>query len=146
MARKISERGSLFDKTYHTTTKDMPPLIQDDLKGSTQLFPEEQRANTDMNTKKKQPDPIEEKLKKDPVLIRDRTQLFEIHCIDEERKMKYDFYCDRKVLSTHIHYFDKQKHMKPEELDDLDISIYCEVKIFSWLMKYVRWLEYNLHR
>lgn len=60
--------------------------------------------------------------------------------------MKYDFYCDRKVLSTHIHYFDKQKHMKQEELDDLDISIYCEVKIFSWLMKYVRWLEYNLHK
>lgn len=61
MTRKISERGSLFDKTYHTTNKDMPPpLISDDIKGSTQLFPDEQqRANTDMNTKKKQPDPIE---------------------------------------------------------------------------------------
>ena len=43
ITRKISERGSLFDKTYHTTNKDMPPLIQDDLKANTQLFPEEQQ-------------------------------------------------------------------------------------------------------
>lgn len=57
--------------------------------------------------------------------------------------MKYDFYCDKTVLVKHILYFSKKKYLQDEALSDLDISIFCEVKIFSWLMRYVRWKEYS---
>lgn len=57
--------------------------------------------------------------------------------------MKYDFYCDKQVLIKHILYFSKKKYLKDEAISDLDISIFCEVKIFSWLMRYIRYKEYS---
>jgi len=39
-------------------------------------------------------------------------------------------------------YFDKYlAEEKTEDLDDIDISVHCDIKIFDWLMQYVHGLE-----
>ena len=65
-----------------------------------------------------------------------------IHVLDEARDLKEDFHCGRELLVSEMKYF---KEYLPEEesaLNEIDISVHCDVDIFGWLMKWVKrfWL------
>ena len=60
-----------------------------------------------------------------------------IHVTDENRKIEKDFVCKKSILLAEMKYFE-QFLTEADSSEDLDISVHCDVKIFDWLMKYVR--------
>ena len=59
-----------------------------------------------------------------------------IHVCDENKKMNKDFKCDRNLLLQNMKYFEKYLS-DSKNLDDIDISVHCDINIFDWLMRYV---------
>jgi hypothetical protein len=57
--------------------------------------------------------------------------------------MNKDFKCDRVLLLTHMKYFEKYL-ADSKNLDDIDISVHCDINIFDWLMRYVHRREPKL--
>lgn len=66
-----------------------------------------------------------------------------IHVCDENKKMNKDFKCDRTLLLNNMKYFEKYLS-DSKNLDDIDISVHCDINIFDWLMKYVHKKEPKL--
>ena len=66
-----------------------------------------------------------------------------IHVCDENKKMNKDFKCDRHLLLANMKYFEKYLS-DSKNLDDIDISVHCDINIFDWLMKYVHKKEPKL--
>lgn len=63
-----------------------------------------------------------------------------IHVCDEAKKKTQDFRCDKDLLLCHMKYF--EKYLSDQStLDDIDISVHCDISIFDWLMKYVHGLS-----
>lgn len=60
-----------------------------------------------------------------------------IHVTDENRKTEKDFTCKKSILLREMKYFE-QFLSENDSSDDLDISVHCDVKIFEWLMRYVK--------
>jgi len=60
-----------------------------------------------------------------------------IHVLDESRKVRKDFRCPRDVLIREMKYF-AGCLSNVAKLEGIDISVHCDVKIFDWLMKYVK--------
>ena len=60
-----------------------------------------------------------------------------IHVHDDMRGITKDFQCDKNTLLHEMSYFDKFVK-EATALDEVDISVHCDIKIFSWLMKYLR--------
>lgn len=56
---------------------------------------------------------------------------------DENRKVNKDFTCEKELLVTHMKYFEKYL-TEATSVDDIDISVHCDIKIFEWLMKYLK--------
>ena len=55
---------------------------------------------------------------------------------DEAKKTTQDFRCDKTLLLSSMKYF--EKYLSDQQtLDDIDISVHCDISIFDWLMKYV---------
>ena len=63
------------------------------------------------------------------------TQII-IHVCDENKKMNKDFKCDKNLLITNMKYFEKYLS-DSKSLDDIDISVHCDINIFDWLMRYI---------
>ena len=63
------------------------------------------------------------------------TQII-IHVCDENKKMNKDFKCDKGLLITNMKYFEKYLS-DSKSLDDIDISVHCDIGIFDWLMRYI---------
>ena len=64
-----------------------------------------------------------------------------IHVCDENRKVDKDFKCDKNILLSQMKYFEKFQptgNTNTTALEDLDISIHCDIQIFEWLMKYLQ--------
>ena len=59
-----------------------------------------------------------------------------IHVYDENRKINKDFTCDKNLLVSHMKYFEDYL-TEATSVDDIDISVHCDVKIFEWLMRYL---------
>ena len=59
-----------------------------------------------------------------------------IHVCDENKKMNKDFRCDKQLLVTNMKYFEKYLS-DSKTLDDIDISVHCDINIFDWLMRYI---------
>jgi Domain of unknown function (DUF3342) len=59
---------------------------------------------------------------------------------DENRKVNKDFTCEKEMLITHMKYFEKYL-TEATSVDDIDISVHCDIKIFEWLMKYLKMKE-----
>ena len=59
-----------------------------------------------------------------------------IHVCDEAKKKSQDFKCDRNLLLQHMKYFEKDL-ADQKNLEEIDISVHCDIQIFDWLMKYV---------
>lgn len=66
-----------------------------------------------------------------------------IHVCDENKKMNKDFRCDRTLLLHNMKYFEKYL-ADSKNLDDIDISVHCDINIFDWLMRYVHKKEPKL--
>ena len=63
-----------------------------------------------------------------------------IHVCDEAKKRTQDFRCDKTLLLSTMKYF--EKYLSDQQtLDDIDISVHCDISIFDWLMKYVHGLK-----
>ena len=63
-----------------------------------------------------------------------------IHVFDENRKINKDFTCDKDLLIQHMKYFEKYL-TDTTSVDDIDISVHCDIKIFEWLMRYLKLRE-----
>ena len=63
-----------------------------------------------------------------------------IHVFDENRKVNKDFTCEKDLLVSHMKYFEKYL-TEATSVDDIDISVHCDIKIFEWLMKYLKQKE-----
>ena len=57
--------------------------------------------------------------------------------------MNKDFKCDRTLLLNNMKYFEKYL-ADSKNLDDIDISVHCDINIFDWLMRYVHKKEPKL--
>ncbi|RNA37530.1 hypothetical protein BpHYR1_003757 [Brachionus plicatilis] len=82
-----------------------------------------------------------------------------IHVCDEAKRLKQDFACPRELLVTEMKYFSynlndsltkssgsgahahssiSQAALSKKSLDEIDISVHCDINIFDWLMRYVK--------
>ncbi len=89
-----------------------------------------------------------------------------IHVCDESKQLKQDFSCPRGLLMREMRYFcpsnldmnvrsssQLQQQQQPQphayssipasalakkSLDEIDISVHCDIFIFDWLMRYVK--------
>ena len=59
-----------------------------------------------------------------------------IHVCDENKKTNKDFKCDKNLLIGNMKYFEKYLS-ESKSLDDIDISVHCDINIFDWLMRYI---------
>ena len=50
--------------------------------------------------------------------------------------MNKDFKCERNLLLSTMKYFEKYLS-DSKNIDDIDISVHCDINIFDWLMRYV---------
>lgn len=62
---------------------------------------------------------------------------------DEAKKKTQDFKCDKNLLLNNMKYFEKYLS-EQQTLDDIDISVHCDITIFDWLMKYLHGLKPDL--
>lgn len=60
----------------------------------------------------------------------------EIHVHDEVKNIKKDFLCNQKLLVEQMGYF--AEVTMGQRLEDMDISVHCDVNIFEWLMRWVK--------
>ncbi|XP_012239197.1 uncharacterized protein KIAA1841 isoform X2 [Bombus impatiens] len=60
----------------------------------------------------------------------------EIHVCDEEKNIKKNFHCPQKLLIQKMRYF--ADVTAGQKLEEIDISVHCDVTIFDWLMRWVK--------
>ncbi|KAL4718953.1 hypothetical protein ACJJTC_005171 [Scirpophaga incertulas] len=60
----------------------------------------------------------------------------EIHVCDEVKGLKKDFSCPQKLLVSKMGYF--ADVTAGQRLEDMDISVHCDIQIFDWLMRWVK--------
>ncbi|KAK9304698.1 hypothetical protein QLX08_004103 [Tetragonisca angustula] len=60
----------------------------------------------------------------------------EIHVCDEEKNIKKSFHCPQKLLIQKMRYF--ADVTAGQKLEEIDISVHCDVTIFDWLMRWVK--------
>ncbi|RZF47293.1 hypothetical protein LSTR_LSTR009784 [Laodelphax striatellus] len=58
----------------------------------------------------------------------------EIHVCDEAKNLKKDFRCSQRLLISKMGYF--AEVTTGQRLQDMDISVHCDVNIFEWLMNW----------
>ncbi|XP_075163673.1 uncharacterized protein LOC142236295 [Haematobia irritans] len=66
--------------------------------------------------------------KKEPEVI--------IHVCDEVKNTSKDFVCPQSLLVSKMGYF--ADVTAGQKLEDMDISVHCDIQIFDWLMKWVK--------
>ena len=62
-----------------------------------------------------------------------------IHVCDETRDAKRDFTCRQDLLLSQMGYF--RDITTGQSLEDVDISVHCDVTIFEWLMAWLRYFD-----
>ncbi|XP_071448625.1 SANT and BTB domain regulator of class switch recombination [Hetaerina americana] len=72
---------------------------------------------------------------KDKAVIRRKSKV-EIHVCDEVRNVKKKFKCPQKLLVSKMGYF--AEVTTGQKLEDMDISVHCDLNIFEWLMRWVK--------
>jgi len=59
-----------------------------------------------------------------------------IHVCDEAKRVNKDFKCSKSILMNRMKYF--ESHLQNcQAVEDLEISVHCDVDIFDWLMQYI---------
>ncbi|XP_017840657.2 uncharacterized protein KIAA1841 homolog [Drosophila busckii] len=70
--------------------------------------------------------------KKEPEVI--------IHVCDEVKNTSRDFSCPQSLLVSKMGYF--ADVTAGQRLEEMDISVHCDIQIFDWLMK---WIKHSAH-
>jgi len=52
--------------------------------------------------------------------------------------VKQDFTCPRDLLVQEMRYFAEYLSTDSQRMEEVDISVHCDVQIFDWLIKYVK--------
>lgn len=77
--------------------------------------------------------------RKSPIVL-DQTRTLEpeltIHVCDEVKGVSRDFSCPQKLLVSKMGYF--ADITSGQKLEDMDISVHCDLEIFDWLIKWVK--------
>ncbi|XP_018364120.1 PREDICTED: uncharacterized protein KIAA1841 homolog [Trachymyrmex cornetzi] len=60
----------------------------------------------------------------------------EIHVCDEDKNIRKNFRCPQKLLIQKMCYF--ADVTAGQKLDEIDISVHCDIVIFDWLMRWVK--------
>ncbi|XP_076624868.1 uncharacterized protein LOC143343648 [Colletes latitarsis] len=60
----------------------------------------------------------------------------EIHVCDEEKNVKKNFHCPQELLIKKMRYF--ADITAGQKLEEIDISVHCDIVIFDWLMRWVK--------
>nr|XP_039259376.1 uncharacterized protein KIAA1841-like [Styela clava] len=61
-----------------------------------------------------------------------------IHVCDEAKNLRQDFTCPRDLLIQEMRYFAEYLSVDSQRLEEVDISVHCDIHIFDWLMRYVK--------
>lgn len=64
------------------------------------------------------------------------SSLVTIHVCDEVKNISRDFVCPQALLVAQMGYF--ADVTAGQRLEDMDISVHCDVQIFEWLMRWVK--------
>ncbi|KAF2368289.1 Protein of unknown function DUF3342 [Trinorchestia longiramus] len=67
---------------------------------------------------------------------KDQSPTIVIHVCDEAHGLRQDFSCSRDLLVRHIGYF--ADLTRGQRLEDVDISVHCDVAVFEWLLRWVK--------
>lgn len=59
-----------------------------------------------------------------------------IHVCDEVKNVSQDFSCPQKLLISKMGYF--ADITTSQRLEDMDISVHCDLQIFEWLIRWVK--------
>lgn len=59
-----------------------------------------------------------------------------IHVCDEVKGTSKDFSCPQRLLVSKMGYF--ADVTAGQRLEDMDISVHCDLQIFEWLMRWVK--------
>ncbi|XP_067647658.1 SANT and BTB domain regulator of class switch recombination [Eurosta solidaginis] len=59
-----------------------------------------------------------------------------IHVCDEIKNITRDFHCPQKLLVDKMGYF--AEITAGQKLDEMDISVHCDIQIFDWLIKWMK--------
>lgn len=70
-----------------------------------------------------------------PISLKTDSEV-EIHVCDEVKNLKKTFTCNQKVLIEKMGYF--AQVTLGQKLEDMDISVHCDIGIFEWLMQWVK--------
>ncbi|CAK9807021.1 SANT and BTB domain regulator of class switch recombination [Anthophora quadrimaculata] len=89
----------------------------------------ETRAITNITHKEKEKD-------KNKTSKKSSENEVEIHVCDEEKNIKRNFHCPQKLLIQKMRYFSDVT--AGQKLEEIDISVHCDITIFDWLMRWVK--------
>ncbi len=56
---------------------------------------------------------------------------------DESKTLKRQFSCNRLLLIREMRYFADYLKDEPDQAEEVDISVHCDIDIFQWLMLFV---------
>lgn len=56
---------------------------------------------------------------------------------DESKTLKRQFSCNRSLLIREMRYFADYLKDEPDQAEEVDISVHCDLDIFQWLMSFV---------
>lgn len=63
----------------------------------------------------------------------------QIHVCDEVKRTTCDFFCPQELLIRKMGYF--ATLASNQKLEDMDISVHCDIQVFDWLMKWIKYEE-----
>jgi hypothetical protein len=65
------------------------------------------------------------------------TSQITITVCDEAKNLKRQFTCNRTLLIREMRYFADYLKDEPDQIEEVDISVHCDLDIFQWLMSFV---------
>jgi hypothetical protein len=147
---KSSYERLSFEKYTRNNRKNSPnsssiPSINNNFSTSNQINQQEDEQNS-KDTKRLSS--ASSSIKSLTSNLNSSTQII-IHVNDEVRKIRKDFSCPKDLLLSEMKYFDQSLNpdsggssstslLSKKNLDDIDISVHCDINIFDWLMRYVK--------
>lgn len=63
-----------------------------------------------------------------------------IHVCDEVKNTTRDFSCSQRLLVNKMGYF--AEVTAGQKLDEMDISVHCDIQIFDWLIKWMKLTDF----
>ncbi|KAA0198768.1 hypothetical protein FBUS_00487 [Fasciolopsis buskii] len=61
-----------------------------------------------------------------------------VHVQDEGKGAQCDFSCDRELLVQEMGYFKDYLIQNGKFIQEVEILVHCDIKVFDWLMRYVK--------